>query len=132
MHGHELGRAMRRRQFITLLGVAALAPFAARAQQRERMRRIGVLVPFPADDSESLARISVLLQALQQLGWSVGRNLQIDYRWATDVARSREHARELVALAPDILVANGNGAVAALLEATLTIPVVFASVTDPV
>jgi putative ABC transport system substrate-binding protein len=122
-----------RRQFITLLGSAAAAwPLAARAQQGERARRIGVLAYWAADDAEGQARLAAFTQALQQLGWSEGRNLRIDTRWATanDI---RRHAAELAALAPDVLVAGqGTPTTAALLEATRTIPIVFVVVIDPV
>ena len=119
------GRAMKRtslplhrREFITLLGGAAAAwPLAARAQQGERMRRIGVLMPRAADDPEVQARIAAFLQGLQQLGWTDGRNVRIDYRWAAgDAADIRRYAAELVALAPDVILATGSrdrGAVAA-------------------
>jgi putative ABC transport system substrate-binding protein len=109
---------MRRREFITLLGgMVAACPLAARAQQPERVRRIGVLMNLPADDAEGQARIAALTQALTQLGWSDGGNLRIDTRWATadDI---RRHAAELVALAPDVLVAGtGTATVAPLLQA---------------
>jgi putative tryptophan/tyrosine transport system substrate-binding protein len=124
---------MKRRQFITLLaGAAAGWPLAARAQQPERTRRIGVLTYIPADDAEGQARLAAFTQALSQLGWSEGRNLRIDARWANagDVQR---HAAELVAAAPDVLVAaTGAPTVASLLQATRTIPIVFAIVIDPV
>jgi putative tryptophan/tyrosine transport system substrate-binding protein len=124
---------LRRRELITLLGAAAAAwPLAARAQHTERMRRIGVLAYWAADDAEGRARIAALMQGLQQLGWSDGRNLRIDTRWAThqDVGR---HAAELVALAPDVLLAaTGTATVAPLLQATRSVPIVFASVIDPV
>jgi putative tryptophan/tyrosine transport system substrate-binding protein len=124
---------MRRREFITLLGGAAVAwPLAARAQQGDRMRRIGVLTYIPADDAEGQARLAAFTQALSQLGWSEGRNLRIDTRWATagDVHR---HAAELVALAPDVLLAaTGTATVAPLLQTTRAIPIVFAVVIDPV
>jgi putative ABC transport system substrate-binding protein len=124
---------MKRRKFIKLLGGAAVAwPLAARAQQPERMRRIGVLMYWSADDAEGQARHAAFTQALKQLGWSDGGNLRIDTRWATadDV---RRHAAELVALAPDVLVAGGGTAtVAPLLEATRTVPIVFVAVIDPV
>jgi putative ABC transport system substrate-binding protein len=94
---------MRRREFITLLGGAAAWPLAARAQQADRVRRIGVLVHLAADDPEGQARIAVFLQGLQEWGWSVGRNVRIDYRWAAgDAERNRRYAAELVALAPDL------------------------------
>jgi putative tryptophan/tyrosine transport system substrate-binding protein len=124
---------MERREFITLLGGAAAAwPLAARAQQGERMRRVGVLTYIAADDAEGQARLAAFTQALSQLGWSEGRNLRIDTRWAnaSDVHR---HAAELVALAPDVLLAaTGTATVAPLLQATRTIPIVFAVVIDPV
>jgi len=124
---------VKRRQFITLLGGAAAAlPIAARAQQVERVQRIGVLTYLAADDAEGQARLAALTQALKQLGWSEGRNLRIDARWATadDI---RSHAAELVALAPDVLVAaTGTATVAPLLEASRTVPIVFAIVVDPV
>ena len=109
---------MKRREFITLLGGAAAAwPLAARAQQGERMRRIGVLMPLAADDPEGQARIAAFLQGLQQLGWTDGRNVRIDIRWgAGDADRIRKYAAELVALAPDVILATGSldrGAVAA-------------------
>ena len=101
---------MKRREFITLLGGAAAAwPLAARAQQPERMRRIGVLMPLAADDPEGQARIAAFLQGLQQLGWTDGRNVRIDYRWARgDADRIRKYAAELVALAPDVILASGS------------------------
>ena len=104
---------MRRRDFITLLGATAapsvLFPLAARAQQRERMRRIGVLMPLAADDPEAQARILVFAQALQQLGWTEGRNVRIDTRWsAGDLADTQKYALELLALAPDVILANGS------------------------
>ena len=96
---------MKRREFITLLGSAAVAwPLAAHAQQPERMRRIGVLIPYAADDPEGQARIAAFLQVLQQLGWTEGRNVRIDYRRsAGDADRARRYAAELVALAPDVI-----------------------------
>src|SRR5262245_51804558 len=122
-----------RREFITLLGGAAAWPVAARAQQRERMRRIGALMNLTADDPESQTRTAAFLQRLGQLGWFVGRNLQIDYRWAaSDASRFRPYAAELVALAPDVILAYAAPAVAALQQVTDTVPVVFASVIDPV
>ena len=124
---------MRRREFITLVGGAAAWPIAAQAQQRERMRRIAMLLPLVADDPELQARMAAFLQGLQQLGWTVGRNVQIDIRWtgANDAA-IRKHAAELAALAPDVIVANGSVAVGPLLQATRTVPIVFATVPDPV
>jgi putative ABC transport system substrate-binding protein len=122
---------VRRREFIGLLGGAAAAwPMAARAQ--ERVRHIGVLAYWAANDAEGQARVAALVEALKQLGWSDGRNLRIDTRWATanDIGR---HAAELVALAPDVLVAGtGTATVTPLLQATRTVPIVFVSVIDPV
>ena len=128
------GDRMRRREFITLLGGAAAAwPLAARAQQGERMRRIGVLMSLAADDPEGQARIAAFLQALQQLGWTDGRNVRIDTRWAAgDADRIRRYAAELVALAPDVILASGASTVGPLLQATRTVPIVFAQVADPV
>jgi len=125
---------IRRRQFITLLGGAAVAwPLAARAQQREKVRLIGILLPATADNREFQARLGALLQGLQQSGWSIGRNLQIDTRWATAKADEiRRHAAELAALAPDVIVAHGASTVGATLQATHTVPVVFPTVGDPV
>ena len=125
---------MRRREFISLLGGGAVAawPLVARAQQPERVRRIGVLMYLAADDAEGQARLAAFTQALKQLGWSDGRNLGIDTRWATadDI---RGHAAELAALAPDVLLAGtGTATVAPLLQATRTVPIVFVTVIDPV
>jgi putative ABC transport system substrate-binding protein len=123
---------VKRREFITLLGGAAAWPLAGRAQPGERIRRIGVLMYLPADDPEGQARLAALVQTLKQLGWSDGRNLQIDTRWAT-ADNIRRQAAELVALAPDALVAGtGTASVAPLLEATRTLPIVFVTVIDPV
>jgi putative ABC transport system substrate-binding protein len=122
-----------RREFITLLGGAAACPLAARAQQPDRMRRIGVLVNFAANDPESLARVTVFAQSLHELGWTVGRNVQIDYRFGEgDAERYRRFGSELVALAPDVLVTVGAPAVEALQRTTRTVPIVFVTVTDPV
>jgi putative ABC transport system substrate-binding protein len=125
---------MRRRKFITLLGGAAAAwPLAARAQQPERMRRIGVLTPFPADDAEGHARLTAFAQALQQLGWTVGQNVRVDYRWGPGNAETmRKYATELVALSPDVVLAYSSAAVPPLLEASRSVPIVFAGVADPV
>jgi putative tryptophan/tyrosine transport system substrate-binding protein len=124
---------MRRREFITLLGGAAAWPFAARAQQRERMRRIGVLTTLAADDAEAMARLAAFLQALQQLGWTDNRNVHIDYRWgAGEPERIRRNAAEMAALAPDVILANGTAGVGPLLQATRTVPIVFVQVSDPV
>ena len=125
---------MRRREFITLLGGAAVAwPRAAYAQQADRMRRVGVLLNRAADDPEEQARVAVFLQPLQELGWTDGRNVRIDYRWAAaDANRSRTYAAELVALAPDVILAAGSQSTAALLQTTRTVPIVFVNVVDPV
>ena len=125
---------MRRREFITLFGVAALAgPRAARAQQADRVRRVGVLMSRAAGDPEEQARFAGFLQGLQKLGWTDGRNVRIDYRWAAaDADRSRTYAAELVALAPDVILASGSTSVAALLQTTRTVPIVFVNVIDPV
>ena len=124
---------VRRRAFITLLGGAAAAwPLAARAQQ-ERMRRIGVFMPGVADDPEYAVRIAAFLQGLGELGWIVGRNVRIDYRWgAGDVERYRVIAAELIALSPDVVLAFGYATASALQKATRSVPIVFGSVTDPV
>jgi putative ABC transport system substrate-binding protein len=124
---------MRRREFITLLGGVAAWPLAARAQQAERMRRIGVLINLLADDPEGQARVAAFLQGLQEAGWAVGRNAQIDIRWGMgDVERIRKNVTELVALAPDVILANTFPLVVALQQATRTVPIVFAGLIDPV
>jgi putative ABC transport system substrate-binding protein len=125
---------IRRRQFITLLGGAAAAwPLAARAQQAERARRVGVLIPLAPDDPEVEARKPVFEQSLRQLGWTVGANLSIEYRLAGGDAESiRRHAAELVALAPDVIVTTGGVTPVPLLQATRTIPIVMVNVPDPV
>jgi putative ABC transport system substrate-binding protein len=125
---------MRRRAFITLVGGAAAAwPLAARAQQREQMRRIGVLMNLGSDDAEGQARNAAFLQGLQELGWTVGRNVRIEYRWgAGDAELFRRHGLELVALAPDVILAGGGAVVPSLLQATRTIPIVFTLTPDPV
>jgi putative tryptophan/tyrosine transport system substrate-binding protein len=125
---------MRRRDFITLLGGVTVAwPLAARAQQRERMRRIGVLLDFAADDSEGQARLAAFVRAFADLGWTADRNVRIESRsGATDVDRVRRHAAELVALAPEVVLAGGATALRSLQQATATVPIVFVGVTDPV
>jgi putative ABC transport system substrate-binding protein len=125
---------MRRREFITLLGGAAIAwPLAARAQQGERMRRIGVLMNTAADDPEGQARMAAFQQGLQQLGWSNGRNVRIDTRWSAGDAKDiRKYAAELVALAPDVILTTGAATVGPVQQATRTVPIVFTSVPDPV
>src|ERR1019366_4291191 len=128
------GDRMRRREFIVLRGGTAAAwPQAARAQQTERMRRIGVLMSDAANDPEGQARVTVFVQALQQLGWTDGRNMRIDVRWgAVDADRYRKYAEELVALAPDVILATSSAALGTLQRATRTVPIVFAVVADPV
>jgi putative ABC transport system substrate-binding protein len=125
---------VRRREFITLFGGAAATwPLVARAQQAGAVRRIGVLTGLAANDPEGQARIAAFLQGLEESGWSVGRNVRIDIRWsAGNAADTRKYAAELVALAPDIILASTTPAVAALLQATRTIPIVFTVVADPV
>jgi putative ABC transport system substrate-binding protein len=124
---------VKRRQFIRLLGGAAAAwPLAAWAQQPARMRRIGVLMNLAADDPESLARIGAFLQGLQELGWTDGRNVRLDYRWGVgDPGRYRSYATELAAAAPDLIL-GGGAAVVALQQATRTVPIVFVGISDPV
>jgi putative ABC transport system substrate-binding protein len=126
-----------RREFITLLGgaaaVPAIWPRAARAQQPDRMRRVGVLMTTSANDPDGQARNAAFLQGLQPLGWTVGRNLRIDYRWSGGSADdTRKFAAELVALAPDVILTGGVAGVAPLLRATRTVPIVFVLVADPV
>ena len=122
---------MRRRTFITLLGGAAAWPIAARAQQGERVRRIGVLMSTAVDDPQDPARLAAFAQGLQELGWTIGRNLRIDYRWgASSPDNTRKYAAELAALAPDVMLASGTIALAAALRHT--IPVVFVNLIDPV
>jgi ABC-type uncharacterized transport system substrate-binding protein len=124
---------MRRRDFVTLLGSAAAWPLAARAQPGERVRRIGVLLPAAADDAVFQARIGAFLQELALLGWAIGRNVSVDIRWGTtNPTEIRRQAEELVALAPDDILAGGISTVPSLLQATRTIPIVFVMVTDPV
>jgi putative tryptophan/tyrosine transport system substrate-binding protein len=125
---------IRRREFITLVGAAVGAwPLGARAQQADRVRRIGVLSTLPADDPEWHARLAALLQGLSELGWTVGRNMRIDYRLsAANPDRVRQDVAEIVALAPDLIVANGTSIVGPLLQATRSMPVVFVQVTDPI
>jgi putative ABC transport system substrate-binding protein len=120
---------MRRRDFIAVFGgTAATWPFGAGAQQGERMRRVGVLTPFAADDAEGHARLTAFAQ-----GWTVGQNVRIDYRWGDGKADTmRKYAAELVALAPEVILANSSPAVSSLLQATRTVPIVFAVVADPV
>jgi putative ABC transport system substrate-binding protein len=124
-----------RRKFLaTLLGsVAAAWPLAARAQQPERVRRIGVLMNLAADDPEGLVRVTAFAQGLQELGWRDGRDVRIDYRWAAgDAASYHRHAQELLTLGPDVIIATATPSVVALQQVTRTVPIVFVGVTDPV
>jgi putative ABC transport system substrate-binding protein len=131
---------MKRREFITFLGGAAALPLVAhawsltaQAQRSERVRRIGVLMGLAADDPESQARLAAFAQGLQQSGWNVGQNIRIDYRWGAGNADTmRKHAADLVARAPDVILAHSSAAVAPLLQASRTIPIVFTLVADPV
>jgi putative ABC transport system substrate-binding protein len=126
---------MKRREFMSLLGSAITAwPLAARSQQPDRMRRIGVLAAgSAANDPDLQTRMAAFAQGLQQLGWTDGRNVQVEYRWsAGNDADTRKYAAELVALAPDVILAGGTATMAPLLQATRTVPIVFASVADPV
>lgn len=125
---------MRRREFLGVLGGAvATWPLSANAQQSERVRRIGVLMAILADDPEAQARLTAFVQALKKLGWTVGQNVQIDYRWGgSDADVLRRYASELVALAPDVILAHSSASIAPLLQATRTIPIVFTIVADPV
>jgi putative ABC transport system substrate-binding protein len=124
---------MKRREFIAGLGSAAAWPVVVRAQQGDRVRRIGVLLPAAANDAEIQARVGAFLQGLEPLGWSIGRNVRIDPRWAAaNVVEIRKHAAELAALAPDVILANGAATVDPLLQVTRTVPIVFVGVGDPV
>jgi len=124
---------MRRREFISIIGAAISWPIAAHAQQGERVRRIGVLMNRAADDPDGQARLAVFTQALKQLGWSDGGNVRIDTRWGEDnVDRQGRGAAELMALAPDIILASGSLSVAPLQRINRTVPIVFVAVTDPV
>ena len=123
---------MRRRDFIALSSAFFAVPFQAHAQQQGRPRRIAIMIAPAEDDPEGQARVMGFRQKLQELGWTEGRNVQIDYRWAAGPDRSTNYAAELVRLAPEVIVANGTPAVSALHQATRTIPVVFVVVVDPV
>src|SRR5262249_30829873 len=124
---------MKRRQFIALLSATALSPLAARAQQGERKRRVGVLMNTTADDSVGQTRLAAFLQGLQQLGWSIGRNVEVETRWAAgDADRISKYAVELAALAPDLIIATGSATVGPLQRATRTLPIVFVTTVDPV
>ena len=124
---------MRRREFLTLVGAAVAWPIAARAQQPDRMRRIGVLMGFAESDREGQAFVAAFRKELQKLGWAEGRNIQIDYRWtALDKALIQQFAKELVALQPDLILTQSTPATAELLQQTRTIPIVFGLVADPI
>jgi ABC-type uncharacterized transport system substrate-binding protein len=124
---------MKRRNFIALLGGAAAWPLAARAQQAAQTRRVGVLMNLAADDAEGLARVTAFAQALQQLGWTDGRNVRIDYRWAAgDPERFQRYAQELLTLGPDVTLASATPGIVALERASRTVPIVFVAVADPV
>jgi putative ABC transport system substrate-binding protein len=126
------GAPVRRREFLGVLGGAAPWPLAARAQQPERMRRIGVLMSQPAGDPVAQARYAAFLQGLQKLDWTIGRNVQIDVRWDLNEVDIRRNAAELVARAPDVILTTGGISMGPLLRATRTVPIVFVQVTDPV
>ena len=122
-----------RREFMTLLGGAAAWPLAASAQQGERVRRIGIIMPASSDDPEYPVRIGAFLQQMQRLGWTIGRNILIDTRWTRgDPENARKYAAELVALKPDVILATGVSTVVSLLQLTRTVPIVFPAVSDPV
>ena len=124
---------MRRRAFISLLSGAAAWPLAARAQQAARVRRMGVLLNITADDPQSQARLVAFAQGLQQLGWTIGQNVLVDYRWGRgDAEAMRTHAAELVAPGTDVILAHSSAALAPLLQVTRTVPIVFTIVADPV
>ena len=125
---------MRRREFIKLIGGAAVTwPLAARAQQSERMRQIGVLLPATADDADFQGRVAAFLEELRRLGWNIDRDVRLNTRWATaDTGEIHKHAAALVALAPDVILAHGASTVRAILDTTRTVPVVFPAVSDPI
>jgi len=124
---------MRRREFITLIGGAAATwPLIAQAEQGERVRRIGVLLPAAAENPEYQPWVGAFLQELSQLGWSIGRNVRIDTRWAATNADIRKYAAEVVGLAPDVILAHGSNTVGQLLQATHTVPIVFPVIADPI
>jgi putative tryptophan/tyrosine transport system substrate-binding protein len=124
---------MRRREFIAALGSAAAWPVVARGQEEPQMRRVGVLLAATADDADFQARVAAFLQGLEQLGWTIGQNLQVDIRWATpDVEVVRRNASELAAQAPHVILAFGASTVGPMLQATRRVPIVFPAVVDPV
>src|SRR5262249_15461867 len=131
--GSTGGTAVNRRSLITLVSGAAAWPLAARAEPAERVRRVGVLIPLARDDPEAKARIAAFQHGLEQLGWTDGRNVQIDIRWAGgDMESIRKHAAELVALSPDVILAAGGAAMTPLHQAIRTVPIVFTQTPDPV
>ena len=124
---------MRRREFIVILGTAVTWPLAAHAQQPESMRRIGTLLNRGPDDAVGQAFVTAFQQAMQQLGWSDGRNVRIDTRWAAgDANLIRNYAAELIALSPDVILAAGSATLGPLLQVTRTVPIVFTTILDPV
>src|SRR5262249_40527403 len=126
-------RMIARREFITLLGGATAWPLAARAQQGERMRRIGILMAYPESDAAYQGYVMAFREELQKLGWQEGRNIRFDYRWATsDLEFIKRSAKELIALQPDVLLSSSTPSTASLLQETQTIPVIFANIIDPV
>ena len=124
---------LKRREFITLLSGAAACPIAARAQQGERIRRMGWLDPAPETDPDVQVRKTVVQQSLERRGWSIGRNLAIDYRWGVfDLERARRAGAELVSLSPDVILCAASPVVQALQEITHSVPIVFVAVAEPV
>src|SRR6516165_3078418 len=123
---------MKRREFITLFGGAAAWPLVAQAQQRDRIRRIGVLMGLVANDPEAQSRVAAFENGLRELGWLKGHNLRIEYRWADDPDVLRTYATELVGMVPDLILANSTPVMAALQEQPSAVPIVFTQVTDPV
>jgi putative ABC transport system substrate-binding protein len=123
---------MKRREFISLLGGAVAWPLTAHTQETDRVRHIGVLMTGPADDREGQSRLAAFQRGLHELGWNAGGNLRVDYRWANDTAHRRQYAAELIALAPEVILASTSPSTAALQQASETVPIVFAAVTDPV
>ena len=128
-----MSAGVQRREFITVLGGAAAWPLAARAQQGERVRSIGMLLPASPNDPVFQARLAAFYQELALLGWIIGRNVRVDTRWATtNPAEIRRNATELVALAPDVILSTGDSTVPPLLQATRTVPIVFPVANDPI
>src|SRR5262245_20902510 len=130
--GHMTSHIVRRK-FLATLGGAAAWPLAARAQQPERVRRIGVLMAYAENDREYQSHLAAFREELQKLGWTEGRNVQIDYRWAAlDPELMRRFARELIALQPDVILSSSSPTTASLLQETRSIPIIFANIADPV